>query len=219
MQYDIHQVLTNPDFSQPWDSPAWDKAAVVQIDQFRPESGEHHPTTHAKVLYDDKGLYVYFQVQDQFVHSTVTDLQGSVCKDSCVEFFVEPIAGKNYFNFEINCGGTMLLYYIEDIQITPKRYKEVSAEDCQMVEIHAMMPKVVDPEIVEPTTWTMGFFIPFALFEKYLGQTVEPGQWRGNFYKCGSLKPHWASWAPMAGKQLQFHQPQLFGSLRFVPAP
>jgi hypothetical protein len=37
-----------------------------------------------------------------------------------------------------------------------------------------------------------------------------------NFFKCAdhSSHPHWASWSPI-GEELNFHQPQTFGLLRF----
>jgi cellulose/xylan binding protein with CBM9 domain len=60
--------------------------------------------------------------------------------------------------------------------------------------------------------------IPFAMMESYVSATGDPrGQtWRGNLFKCGdeTSHPHWASWAPI-GQELNFHQPEKFGELRF----
>ena len=55
--------------------------------------------------------------------------------------------------------------------------------------------------------------------EPYIGTIgdVRGQTWRGNFYKCGdhTSHPHWASWSPI-GEQLDFHQPEFFGELRFA---
>jgi hypothetical protein len=79
------------------------------------------------------------------------------------------------------------------------------------------MPGIVFPEIVGPTEWFLGFFIPFSLLEKYAGQIGDlHGQtWRANFYKCadGSSHPHWASWTELPEKN--FHLPEHFGEIVF----
>ena len=139
-----------------------------------------------------------------------------------MEFFVEPKPGRGYFNFEINCGGTMLLYFIEDSAIVPgkgfAKYVQVPAETGQLVRIYHSMPATVEPEIERDTEWKIEYFIPFKVFESYLGPLGRPeGQtWRANFYKCAdeTSHPHWASWAPLHGKA-SFHLPQYFAPIRF----
>jgi hypothetical protein len=201
--------------------PAWARATVATVDSFHHLSTAHRPRTEARLLHDRHNLYLQFDVSDRYVRSLETDYQGNVCHDSCVEFFVEPVPGKGYFNFELNCGGAMMLMYIEDptwIAGKPKRFCSVWPEHARHVRIHTSMPKVTDPEIQEPVKWRLSASIPLHVFEPYVGR-VAPlnGQpWRGNFYKCGdkTSHPHWASWAPING-YLNFHQPQYFGALHF----
>lgn len=141
--------------------------------------------------------------------------------DSCVEFFARPISERGYFNFEINCGGTMLLYYIED----PTRegpafvkYTPVEQKIANGVKMFHSMPRVVDPEAGMPVTWVIQYEVPLALFETYLGPIGKLGgqAWTANFFKCGdeTSHPHWASWSPI-GTELNFHQPVFFGFLEF----
>ena len=54
----------------------------------------------------------------------VTERDGPVSNDDCVEVFIapDPEQVKSYFNFEINCGGTMLLYYIPDSAFIDGRF-------------------------------------------------------------------------------------------------
>jgi hypothetical protein len=67
--------------------------------------------------------------------------------------------------------------------------------------------------------WWLQYFVPLALFERYVGPIGDPAgqRWRANFYKCGdqTARPHWASWAPI-GEALNFHQPDKFGELVFA---
>ena len=147
--------------------------------------------------------------------------QQEVWKDSCVEFFAQPKPDRGYFNFEFNCGGAFLCSYITNPERTPAGFKEftqVPASLGQTIQARSSLPQRIDPEITTPVTWTLRFFIPFALFEHYLGPLgAIPGQtWRGNFYKCAdeTSHPHWAAWSPV--DELNFHRPDCFGTLRFA---
>lgn len=222
MTYVIRRAAVTPALDGKWDSGAWKDANVAEVKNFHAKSSDHHPKTQVKVLYDDKGLYVFFHVQDQYVKSVKTGYQSFVWEDSAAEFFVQPKADSGYFNFEINCGGTMLLRYIEGLDPANPHAKVGSTyppnEWMDTVKIHHSMPATVPNEITTPVTWELVYFIPYSLLEHYAGKLPAPGkrEFRGNFYKCGdnTSHPHWASWSPI-GEQLNFHQPQYFGTLKF----
>ncbi|HIJ73264.1 MAG TPA: carbohydrate-binding family 9-like protein [Candidatus Hydrogenedentes bacterium] len=221
LTYSMHRTERKPALEGDWDGPVWQKADTLSVDNARPESSDHHPTTRAKLLYDADCLYVLFDVADRYVRCTHTRYQDPVCQDSCVEFFVRPKPDKGYFNFEVNCGGTLLLYYIEDPTPTAQgfaKFAQVSPELGRRIPIYHSMPDVVDPEIPAPTAWRIEYAIPLELLEHYVGTLGNlPGQqWRANFYKCADLSshPHWISWAPFAG-ELNFHQPEYFSPIRF----
>ena len=222
MTYLIRRVKSAPEFTGSWDGPAWKTANVLDIAHFRPESSPHRPVTKAKILYDQNELYLLFKVDDRYVRCVHTTYQGSVCRDSCVEFFVEPKADKGYFNFELNCGGTLLLYYIEDPELAGKGFKKHVLVDKNLADLmrrYHSMPATVSPEIKSPVEWKVEYSIPFKLFERYVGPLGEVrGQtWRANLYKCGddTSHPHWASWSPI-GERLSFHQPKFFAPIRFA---
>ena len=111
MVYTIRKAAIRPELDGQWDGPAWRQAEPLDIAHFHKESSDHRPVTQAKALYDADGVYVIFEVKDRYVRSRHTEYQARVCDDSCVEFFVQPKPGKGYFNFEMNCGGHLLLYY------------------------------------------------------------------------------------------------------------
>src|SRR3954469_1210637 len=110
----IYRSDVAPPLSGDWASRAWGDADELAIDHFHPRSSDHRPQTTAKLCYTREALHVLFRVRDRYVKSVATQYGDRVCRDSCVEFFVQPKSGLGYFNFETNCGGTMLLWYIND---------------------------------------------------------------------------------------------------------
>jgi len=233
MEYVINKAAQRPSLKGLWDETPWRSANVIALTNFLAQSKSRHPRVEAKAVYQDDGLFVFFRVFDKYVRCVQTQYQGSVCTDSCVEFFVEPRAGRGYFNFEINCGGTLLLYYCVPQPAAaageagpkagkPKRpvFNPVPWELGRQVAIYHSLPQVVDPEIEQDTEWKIEYFIPFAIFEQYFGPLGPmAGQvWRANFYKCAdkTSQPHWLTWAPM-GAECDFHLPQYFAPIRFSP--
>jgi hypothetical protein len=225
MVYRIRRIEEPPSFTGNWSGGAWAAAEPVPIDHFHPSSSDHRPKTEVKILYDPTHLYVFFRVFDRYVRAVAEGFQGPVWADSCVEAFLSPRENGGYFNFEMNCGGILLLYYIEDPRRTEEgfaKFTPVAAEKVAGMRIYHSLPSRVDPEIEEPVEWRLEYSIPLAVFEAYLGEAVDPSghpadrRWRGNFYKCGdrTSHPHWASWSPI-GVELNFHCPEHFGTLEF----
>jgi Carbohydrate-binding family 9 len=209
--YTIHKTETAPleaiDFSQAEEG----RVAVV-----RPESNGYAPETRFYVLHDGQALYVQFRVSEATVRSVQTAYQSPVYTDSCVEFFVQPVRGKGYFNLEINAGGTLLASYIEDPTRGPNGFAKWTPLDWawgKQIEIRSSLPRVVEPE--QALDWTLRYRLPWALLEQYAGPITEKN-WRGNFYKCGNATshPHWVSWAPLTARN--FHLPACFGSLELA---
>ena len=173
--------------------------------------------------YDDAGVYIAFAVADRYVLCRRTERQAMVCRDSCVEAFLQPKPDKGYFNFETNCGGTMLAFYVTDPTHVPgvglRAFELVADELLDRVRIEHSMPASVVEEIATPVEWTVKLFLPNAVFERYVGPLGPPAErrWRGNFYKCAdeSSHPHWASWNPI-GAELNFHETRYFGDIRFA---
>jgi hypothetical protein len=193
-------------------------AETGRILNVRPESVQPVPEVTFRALHDGSALYVRFDVKDHFVRSVQTAFQSPVCTDSCVEFFVQPKAGKGYFNLEINAGGTLLFTYVEDPTRTPAGLAKCTPmvdDACRQVEIISSLPRIVEPERTGLTEWTLRYRVPFTLFEPFIGEVDTAVTWRGNFYKCGdkTSHPHWLSWSPVSA--LNFHLPQCFGILAF----
>jgi hypothetical protein len=203
-------------------APAWRTAAAVPLRFFHRQSSDHRPRTLVRLLYDNTALLLRFTVEDQYIRSVHTRFMDPVCTDSCVEFFVQPRPNAGYINFEINAGGTLLASRVMDPRRTAggslADARPLTPEEAASIEIASTLPAIVEPEIVEPTTWSVCARIPISIFlSDEAGARPAPGvEWRGNFYKCGdhTSHPHWASWRPI-GDALNFHCPEYFGRLRF----
>ena len=200
-----------------WDKPEWKKVKSIEIKNFIRMEPKFRPLVQAKMMYDSENVYVIFRVQDRNVRSITTEINGPVWKDSAVEFFFSPNSEfpLNFFNLEVNCGGTPLLEYNPNPRIGPKPVPE----DIKKIEIGHSLPKIVDPEISGPLTWTVEYRIPLNMLENYskISRPQKGVIWKANFYKIAEItsNPHYASWSPINHPKPQFHLPQYFGTLKF----
>ncbi|HEU5123287.1 MAG TPA: carbohydrate-binding family 9-like protein [Verrucomicrobiae bacterium] len=220
MTYLIERSEKVAELNTDWNDSFWRRAAVAQIDNFRPESSDHAPMTEVRLIASNDGLNGIFRVQDRYVRCIRSRYFDDVWKDSCVEFFVQPEPGGGYFNFEFNCGGAFLVCYVTDPTLVNGKFaraEKLPVELGQKIRVKSSLPSIVDPELTDPTVWTLQFFIPFAVLQHYTGIfSIQAGErWRGNFFKCATevSHPHWASWSPV--DEFNFHLPRCFGDLVF----
>ncbi len=219
MKYEVARVKTPITIDAKWDKPAWHDIKPLDLTHYMGDKPAHFPKVQAKAAYDADHLYVIFHVQDNYVRAVAKKNQGPVCQDSCAEFFVTPGTDvkKGYFNLEANCGGTILMGY----HLIPRKdAKGPSLRELAQIKIAHTMPKIVEPEIAKPTTWTIEYAIPFKLLAKYMPSAVAPApgvEWRANFYKCAdkTSHPHWLTWSKVDRPKPDFHVPEFFGTLVF----
>lgn len=219
MKYNIARIENGSAVNKDWNESHWKSIKPLQVSNYMGEKPEHFPETAAKIAYNDEAIYVLFKVEDRYVRSVYTEHQDPVYKDSCVEFFFTPgtDVSAGYFNLEMNCSGTMLFHH----QIIPRQDAvSIHENDIQQIEVRTSLPSVVEPEIKEELTWTVGYRIPFSILKKYhVFDDPVPGTiWRANFYKCGdeTSHPHWLTWAPIDLPEPDFHRPEFFGEIIFV---
>ncbi len=222
-KYVVQHCNNRPDLDN-WDAPSWRQAGEVRLLNALPLTGDHRPDTRVKMLYGDDGLHGIFKVADRFVRAVNIGNQAMVCLDSCVEFFVQPAGCRNYLNFEMNCGGSLLCFDISDHRRTNggfAAYSKLKDAELDTVVRRASLPLRVEPEITVPTTWTLGFFIPLALLAAHFPGIGEPRCWRGQVWRAGFFKcadetshPHWLTWTAIT--EHNFHLPEHFGELHFA---
>lgn len=215
--YTIKKAKGLVNLTSSFNEGAWKDAENLSIALVQERSSVHHPIVNARLLYDSKGIYIRFEVQDRYVRAVQTEYQASVCGDSCVEFFVQPKNRKDYYNFEMNAIGTLLLYNVVDPTRGPKGfadYSAVPAEKIQGMSIATSLHGVIDPEITDPVDWSLAAFIPFSVFDLD-AEVVSGDVWRANLYKCAdkTSHPHWITAYPIT--YLNYHLPECFQEVVF----
>ncbi len=214
----VTRLANPPTAGADWNKPPWQGIPPERLQNHMGEKPDHFPKTEVKIAYEDMAIHVMFRVEDQYVRAIASKHQDSVCGDSCVEFFFTPGSdvSEGYFNFEMNCGGTMLFHFRSGLK---KGRVVIPASDCEKIAKTHSLPRIIDPEIQEPVTWTVGYSIPIALLRLHCQvSTPKPrALWRGNFYKCAdnTSHPHWLTWSPVDYPRPNFHLPQSFGVLEF----
>ena len=216
--YSVTKVDKQPKINGDWNKSPWKKIPALKVENRMGDEPRFKPFTEAKACYDSANVYVIFRVQDKFVKSTVTEYNGNVSGDSCVEFFFspDPAHPEHYFNLEINAGGTPLIFFITKPWTDVLRLPD---DAISQIEIAHSLPKVVDPEIQEAKTWTIECRIPIRMLRQFSNVATPAAgvAWAANFYKTGSKtsNPHYYTWSPVSNPVPNFHLPAYFGRIVF----
>ncbi len=216
--YKVQKLTAPPKIDAVWDKAPWKRIVAIPITNYMGDKPEHLPFTQAKMAYDNSAIYIIFRVEDQYIKAVHSKNQEMVCRDSCVEFFFTPDnkSNKGYFNLEMNCGGVFLFNFQKSAK-SGRIY--IADEDIEQIEVAHTLPKLIENEITEKTTWVVEYRIPFSVLKKYYNFS-EPQNgtvWRANFYKCAdrTSHPHWLTWAPVNSPRPNFHLPEYFGVIEF----
>jgi len=216
--YRAGRMKNKPTIDADWNSPAWKDVTPLVLEYYMGQEPVHQPKTQAKVAYDDQFLFLIWKVEDRYVLARRTKHRQDVWRDSCVEIFFTPGGDpteRGYFNLESNCTGVKLL----GTNVSGGKGKNVTEEDFAGIVTASSLKGPIDPELKEPTTWTLEYRIPLSLLEKFTPiERPRPGvTWRANFYKCAEdvSHPHWLTWSPVTNPKPSFHLPKYFGVLEF----
>lgn len=156
-------------------------------------------------------LVIMYNVRGSDLRAVALEDNGPVWEDSCCEFFVSDPADGTYYNFEMNCIGTLL---------AAKRRSRTDAdmfteEMLSRIIRHSSLERKTYDESNEIHTWSTALCIPFDLIGADASSL--PEVMNVNFYKCGDLTahPHFLSWNRIDVPSPDFHRPEFFGRLTF----
>ena len=168
------------------------------------------PKVEFRIAHSDDAVVVMFDVEEEHLRAVAMNDHESVWEDSCVEFFVANPAGEGYFNFEINCVGTLLAAY----RISRSEAQPFSAEQMTQIRRFGSLDHAPIDSRGEGQQWWMAAVIPFSL----LGLEGAPKSLRCNFYKCGDKcdKPHFLSWSAIDLPEPNFHCPDFLGEVKMA---
>lgn len=179
-------------------SEEWKKTEWVTLADSRWKEFNLPIETKFKILRGPEGISILMHTDEKNLRAEVTEENGMVCEDSCMEFFFKPDPWDlKYINFEINPRGVM------HIGLGADRYgRELILEDRKTFDIES---------IPNDGDWTLKYYIPDGFLHKYFKNIARVC--RGNFYKCANASDHkhYASWSPVEVEKPDYHLPDFFG--------
>ena len=175
----------------------WEKATVAQVDKINWPEYDYCPVTTVKMLYNEKGIFVQMETDEEDIIARCTTPNGRVCHDSCMELFLRPNENDaRYLNFEFNAFNTLSL-------------------GCRKERNDKIVPDVkntyFNPQsYVEKGLWILQYFIPFEFIDELFGGHTN--KMYGNIYKCGEdvKRNHFVTYAPIDTPKPDFHRPEYF---------
>ena len=161
----------------------------------------------AQLCYDGSGLYIRQRAWEQNLRMEETEPLGSICQDSCMEFFFMPEGDDRYLNFEWNLNGCLCLGIgrgrNDRIRLVPQKPEELFAFHSE----------------TDAGGWHLEYRIPLDfLHEFYPSMELRPGLClRANCFKCGDLtkQEHYLSWNIVTSAAPDYHRPCDFGKMVF----
>ena len=174
-----------------------------------PEEWPYRPAVTASLARSASHMFIAYHVKGLDLRAEAMEDNGPVWEDSCCEFFISDPSDGTYYNFEMNCIGTLLgakrKSRSECTHFDSARLAEVIRYTSLKRERYDISGKVF--------TWDAVMGIPFSLAG--LDGNRLPERVRANFYKCGdkTAHPHFLSWNPIDVPSPDFHRPDFFGEL------
>ena len=174
----------------------------------------YQPQVDFRIAHDDSLLFIKFYVKEDHLLAKRSEPNSATHRDSCVEFFIDPMKDGNYYNFEFNCIGTTHLAY------GPDRSNRTFIPQENIIKEIKTWSTLGDQPFDEKSgkfEWEMVVVIPASIFTYNEGFNFSNLIAKANFYKCGddTTQPHYLSWNPVKTENPDFHRPEFFGTLNF----
>jgi hypothetical protein len=220
LSYDCYRTATPIVIDGKLDDPAWKKAPWTT--DFVDIEGAVKPTprfrTRAKMLWDNKYLYIAAELQEPNVTATLRKHDSIIFHDNDFEVFIKPLPQtESYYEFEMNAFNTGWDLFLN------KPYNENGKPDNSW-DIAGLKTAVAIQGTLNNSNdtdqgWTLEIAYPLHAFDSR--QTVPPPQpgtvWRINFsrveWKPGNPKEDNWVWSPQG--VINMHVPDRWGYLRF----
>ena len=181
----------------------------ITITDYCNTGNDYKPKVVFNLTYSDSGFHIHFDVYESNPRANYTENFSPVCRDSCVEWFInfDPAICDRYFNFEVNPNGAMDLSF----RLSRNEYVDTTNEDIKSLNI------VTD---IKDGVWTVDYVVPFDFIKKYIkGYEFKTGTvMKANVYKCGDDTEfeHCGCWGMVDRDAPDFHTPQFFKEMKIV---
>ncbi|OPZ72624.1 MAG: hypothetical protein BWY83_00555 [bacterium ADurb.Bin478] len=200
------------------DDPIWQQASTLELYDIHGKPGRFK--TQVRLLYDATFLYVGFTCEDTYVWGTITERNGAIYEQECVEVFLNPANARHQY-YEINVSPLNTVF---DACIINGRTPQTpqtpfyAFPSFDLKELHTAV-KVLG-EVNRPGAakgWRAELAIPFAELPGAEHTPPQPGDvWRANFYRIDQpdrCEPEHYAWSRT--DLVNFHLPWRFGCIKF----
>jgi hypothetical protein len=190
------------------------KKERLLIDTINWKRYDYKPEVSLSIAYSDHEIFLKYYITENCFKAEKTETNQMVCEDSCVEFFVSPEDDGIYYNLEFNGIGTCLL----GTGTSRENNKRADPEIISKIRIRTSSGDKPVKETEGEYKWTITIAIPFEVFFLHKIKELKGKIFRANFYKCGDMLkvPHYVTWNPVGTEKPDYHQPDYFGTLKFV---
>ncbi len=224
-RYECPRASAPPKIDGRLDDPAWKRARWT--DWFIDIQGSEKPKprfrTRAKLLWDDRALYIAAELEEPHVWATLTEHDSVIFHDNDFEVFLDPHGnGLGYFEFEINALNTSW-----DLRLD-KPYKDGGKPDNSWSIPGLQSAVYVRGTLNDPRDRDKGWSVEIAMPWEAFGEKPPAGAtWRINFSRVewkheiaagryrvvpGAKEDNWV-WSPQG--RINMHLPEFWGFVHF----
>lgn len=177
-----------------------------------PELFPYAPEAGFQVAHNGEYLFIHFVVNEKYTMSRITEDNGEVWTDSCVEFFLA-LDDSGYYNFEFTPIGKMLLAF-------RKERPAATPATTGILNSIRRFPSLGNVHFGEKQLghpWELTVGIPATALFKHNLKSWQGVEARVNVYKCGDklTLPHYLSWSPVDTPRPDFHVARCFRNAYF----
>ncbi|SMO58391.1 carbohydrate-binding family 9-like protein [Fodinibius sediminis] len=213
-EYTIYRTATPINIDGQLEEPAWTAAPDVGPFVFPwYEEGKREQTV-AKLLWDDRNLYVVFICEDAHIWAEHTLRDSQVYLDDAVEVFTAPNPDRPraYFNIEMNVLGAFLDNY------QPEGTQDRENWNARNIDIKTTIAGSLNNDRDKDQYWILEAAIPFENFSHVARQTPprDGSVWHLNLNRLGgNTNPQFSQWSASQMGKPDFHVPEDFGRVIF----
>ena len=217
--YDILRASTPITLDGRMDEAAWHEATNMGPFHFTWWKSGKKKQTVAKLLWDDKYLYVGHICQDEYITARYKNHDDPVARDDCFEVMVAPDPDRPdfYFNIEWNVRGA----YIDGHRANGPKKPSVPWAAAG-VRIAGTFRGTLNDDSDKDRSWTCEVAIPIANFAKYMKRkSLRSGdRWNLNLNRHGGdTNMQYSQWSRADTSKPSFHTPHRFGQVTFINSP
>lgn len=183
-----------------------------RLDQLNWPAFPYKPEVSFSIAHSTTDIWLHYKVSEKNILAQETRTNGDVYKDSCLEFFLS-LDGKNYYNFEFSCIGTIHVGYGDG----RNNRIPVNPELAEKIEVISSLGSEPFEEKQGDFQWDMFLRIPLSCLVHDEIASLDGLEAKANFYKCGdeTSDPHFVTWNAIDTEQPDYHRPEFFGELLF----